>query len=104
MAQQESVTSHNITDNMGKSRKRTPVSTWCCCKSQKEGKKMCHRMFRRRVRTMIHTNQFGKLPYRQWEIVEPWDLGGDGKYYYRALPTDEWYIKLMRKWEYIMEE
>ena len=97
VAQREFATSHNITVIMGKSRKRTPVSTWCCCKSQKQGKQMSHRKFRRREKTMIHTGQFEKLPCRQWVIVDQWDLGGDGKYYYHADPPDEWYIKLMRK-------
>lgn len=38
-----------------------------------------------------------KLPYRQWEIVNQWNLGGDGKRYWFPEPTEEWYIKLMRK-------
>ena len=97
VAQQESVTSHNITDNMGKSRKRTPVSTWCCCKSQKQGKLICHRKFRRKERTLIHSDKFDHLPCRQWEIVRQWDLGGDGKCYFHGDPTEEWYVKLMRK-------
>ena len=97
VAQQESVTSHNITDIMGKSRKRTPVSTWCCCKSQKLGKQVSHRMFRRRERILIHTDMLDLLPFRQWEIVSQWDLGGDGKCYFHGDATDEWYIKLMRK-------
>ena len=97
VAQQKTATSHNITDIMSKSRKRTPVSTWCCCKSQKQGKQFCHRMFRRQERVMIHTNQFERLPCRQWEIVSQWDLGGDGKCYYRGDPTEEWFVKLMRK-------
>ena len=100
VAQQETATSHNITDIMSKSRKRTPVSTWCCCKSQKQGKQFCHRMFRRQERVMIHKNQFERLPCRQWEIVSQWDLGGDGKCYYRGDPTEEWFVKLMRKWEW----
>ena len=43
VAQQESATSPNIRDIMSRSRKRTPVSTWCCCKSQKRGKQFCSR-------------------------------------------------------------
>ena len=54
-------------------------------------------MFRRQERIMIHTNQFARLPYRQWEIVSQWDLGGDGKWYYRGDPKEEWLVKLMRK-------
>ena len=97
VAQRESATSHNITSIMGKSRKRTPVSTWCCCKSQKQRKQMSHRMFRRREHVMLHSEIFENLPLRQWEIVEQWDLGGDGKTYWGHSPGEEWYIKLMRK-------
>ena len=82
---------------MGKSKKRTPASTWCRCKSQKRGKQISHRKFRRREQAMIHAYQYEKLPHRQWEIVSQWDLGGDGKHYCGHAPTAEWYIKLMRK-------
>jgi len=82
---------------MGKSRRRTPVSTFCCCKSQKRGKQTSHRRFRRRERVMIHLMDLDKLPYRQREIVDQWDLGGDGKRYWFPEATEEWYIKLMRK-------
>ena len=97
VAQRESATSHNITNIMGKSRKRTPVCTWCCCKSQKRGKQICHRKFRRSEHTLVCTAQWHKLPFRQWEIVCQWDLGGDGKQYFGHHPNEEWYVKLMRK-------
>ena len=97
VAQRESATSHNITDNMGKSRKRTPVCTWCCCKSQKRGKQISHRKFRRLEQVLVHSEKFDILPNRQWEIVEQWDLGGDGKHYCGHHITEEWYIRLMRK-------
>ena len=97
VARQESVTSHNITDIMGKSKKRAPVSTWGRCKSQKRGKTFCHRKFRRLERIMVNMDRCERLPYRQWEIVGQWDLGGDGKRYYHGNPSEEWYIKFMRK-------
>ena len=97
VAQQESATPHNITDIMGKSRKKTPVCTWCCCKSQKRGKQISHRKFRRLEQVLVHSEKFDVLPKRQWEIVEQWDLGGDGKQYFGHSPSENWYIKLMRK-------
>ena len=97
VAQQESVTSHNITDIMGKSKKKTPVCTWCCCKSQKKGKQISHRKFRRREHLLIVSEKFSKLPNRQWEIVSQWDLGGDGKHYCGHFSEEDWYVKLMRK-------
>lgn len=94
---QEYATAHIITDIMGKSRKKTPACTWCCCKSQKRGKQICHRKYRRHERMFILAGMYDCLPIRQWEVVEQWDLGGDGKHYCGYAPTEEWYIKLMRK-------
>lgn len=82
---------------MSKSRKKTPVSTCCCCKSQKKGKQESHRKFRRRENMLVLSGKYENLPYRQWEIVEQWDLGGDGKVYWGHFPSEEWYIHLMRK-------
>ena len=97
VAHQENATSHNITSILGKSKKKTPACTWCCCKSQKRGKQISHRKFRRKEATYIITGKYELLPIRQWEIVEQWDLGGDGKQYCGHYPDEEWYIKLMRK-------
>ena len=97
VAQQESVTSHNITDIMGKSRKRTPVSTWCCCKSQKKGKQASSRKFRRKAHVLLHQRRDHLLPLKPFEVMSPWDLGGDGKAFFGFHPDEEWFIKLMRK-------
>ena len=82
---------------MGKSKKRTPVCTWCSCKSQKRGKQICHRKFRRREQILILSGEYVQLPFHQWEIVKQWDLGGDGKHYFGHFPCEEWYKILMRK-------
>lgn len=58
---------------------------------------MSHRMFRRREQDFIHLRMFECLPFRQWEIVGQWDLGGDGKTYWGHSPKEDWYVKLMRK-------
>ena len=78
VAQREFATAHNITGNMSKSRKRFPAGTCCCCKSQKRGKQISHRKFRRREHVLMHNQRFEKLPRRQYEITCQWDLGGDG--------------------------
>ncbi len=95
--QREFATSHSITNNMSKSKKRTPVCTWCYCKSQKRGKQISHRKFRRYEQILVQTGEFNKLPFRQWEIVSQWDLGGDGKHFFGYHMTEDWYIRLMRK-------
>ena len=82
---------------MGKSKKRTPISTFCCSKSQKRGKQICHRKYRRIEHMMLRSNNDEHLPIRQYEIVSPWNLGGDGKVYWGHYPDKEWYKKLMRK-------
>lgn len=97
VTQRDVVISHNIQDYMGKSRKRTPISCWVCCKSQKRGKRVCNRKFRRREHQAISVGEYEKLPFLTIEVMSPWDLGGDGKGYFRGDPQEEWFIKLMRK-------
>lgn len=58
---------------------------------------MSHRKFRRKERVLIQTQQFNHLPWRQLEVMEQWDLGGDGKVYWGHYPQEEWYTRLMRK-------
>ena len=76
-----------MTDGMSRSRKKFPAGVVCGCKSQKRGKQVASKRFRRRVR----------LPYRSTELTSPWDLGGDGKCFYGYHPDKEWYAKIMRK-------
>lgn len=45
----------------------------------------------------MRVGEFQSLPLRTFEVMSPWDLGGDGKGYQHGSPTDEWYIKMMRK-------
>lgn len=44
-------------------------------------------------------SKYDSLPIRQIELVDPWDLGGDGKAKWYSLLNDdyEYYLKLMRK-------
>ena len=60
---------------MSRSRKKTPVSTFCCCKSQKRGKQFCHRKFRRKERMMIKTSNYDRLPFLLIQVTNQWDLG-----------------------------
>ena len=97
VAQWDIATSHNIQDKMSRSRKRTPVSCNVCYKSQKKSKRACNRLFRRRTRQLIFMEDYERLPYLPIEVMDPWNLGGDGKSYFHASPQDEFFIKLMRK-------
>ena len=97
VAQQDAGAAHNMTGKMSKSKKKTPVGTICCCKSQKRGKQLCHRKFRRKERTMIQKGDFARLPFRMFEVTEQWDLGGEGKCFFGINHNEEWFVKLMRK-------
>lgn len=69
---------------MSHSRKRTPVITFAKCKSQKEGKKIASKKFRRRVKVrMLHMDEV--LPIKSIEITSTYDLGGDGKIYVKGM-------------------
>ena len=82
---------------MSKSRKKFPGGTCCCCKSQKRGKVVASKRFRRRTRTLIQQRLYEYLPLKSIELTSPWDLGGDGKSFYGFHPGCEWYVKLLRK-------
>ena len=92
----DAATVHNIRDIMGKSKKRTPAGT-CLGRSQKRGKQKSHGRFRRREHMLILSGRFDRLPYRQYEITNQWDLGGDGKCFWGFAPEKEWFIRAMRK-------
>lgn len=94
---QQSVSPHNIYETMSRSRKRMPGSTWCCCKSQKKGKQACSRKFRRKAHVLLHQGKDHLLPFKSFEVMRSWDLGGDGKAFFGFHPEEEWFVKLMRK-------
>ena len=82
---------------MSRSRKRMPGSTWCYCKSQKKGKQASSRKFRRKAHVLLHQGKTHLLPLKSFEVMSPWDLGGDGKAFFGFHPEEEWFVKLMRK-------
>ena len=65
--------------------------------SQKRGKRMCNRLFRRTERQAVCANLFDLLPLRPKEVMNQWDLGGDGKAFHHADSAGEWFLRLMRK-------
>lgn len=82
---------------MSKSRKKFPAGTWCCCKSQKRGKVVASKRFRRRTKVLIQQERYANLPLKSIELTSTWDLGGDGKAFYGFHPECEWYEKVLRK-------
>ena len=72
---------------MSRSRKKVPVSTNACCKSQKRGKVMASKRFRRLVKSMlVQGNE--DLPMKSIEVTSPYELGGDGKQYWKDHTDD----------------
>ena len=75
---------------MSRSRKKVCGGTYAICKSQKKGKRFCHKKFRMAERE-------GREPMRMREMMDSWDMGGDGKTVYTRDKTSELYKKLIRK-------
>ena len=46
---------------------------------------------------LLHQGKTHLLPLKSFEVMSPWDLGGDGKAFFGFHPEEEWYVKLMRK-------
>ena len=65
--------------------------------SQKKGKKVASRRFRRKVKVLMHQESYERLPFFSIELTSPWDLGGDGKSFYGFRSECDWYEKVMRK-------
>lgn len=83
---------------MSRSRKKIAAGTICICKSQKPGKQMCNRRFRRKERRLLNHGRYSKLPFKPREVIDEWDLGGDGKRIYTWPEKDkDSYEKWIRK-------
>ena len=67
---------------MSKSRKKIPVSTVVKCKSQKRGKVMASKRFRRMVKLLLAQDK-EVLPVKSIELTSSYNLGGDGKLYWK---------------------
>ena len=65
-----------------RSRKKFPAGVNCCCKSQKKGKKVASKRFRRKVKVLMHQESYEQLPFLSIELTSPWNLGGDGNSFY----------------------
>ena len=82
---------------MSRSKKKFPAGVWCGCKSQKKGKRVASKRFRRYTKILIAQAKYDLLPKRSIVITSPWDLGGDGKRFYGYHPECEWHARIMRK-------
>jgi hypothetical protein len=72
---------------MSRSYRKTPVTGHSCSTSEKEDKKMCHQMFRARVRTLMNQEEYDKLPFRMREVLDTWSMAKDGKSYWKNAPA-----------------
>ena len=62
-----------------------------------KGKQASNRKFRRKAHVLLHQGKAHLLPFKSFEVMSPWDLGGDGMHFCGFHPDEEWYAKLMRK-------
>ena len=76
---------------MSRSRKKHPGGTIAVCKSQKAGKRLSSRMFRRISRILIKAGR-DVLPMKGKEVVDEWNLGGEGKAFWPE-HDDKWMRK-----------
>lgn len=80
-----------------RSRKKFPAGVNCCCKSQKKGKKVASKRFRRKVKVLMHQESYEQLPFLSIELTSPWNLGGDGNSFYGFRIEYDRNEKVMRK-------
>lgn len=83
---------------MGKSRRRTPISGTCVCRSERTWKELWHRRYRRAVNAAVRADE-DVMPHVR-EISDVWSFGKDGKTYWPKaylVVGPERFRKLMRK-------
>lgn len=80
---------------MARSRRRTPVTGFTHCRSERKDKQAWHRRFRRAVRAALQRED-DLLPHVR-EVSDPWGFGKDGKVYWGTPP--EWSDFARRPWK-----
>ena len=71
---------------MSRSYKKTP-RMGIAGSSEKDDKRICHRMFRARVRTLMNQEDYDRLPFRMREMIDTWSMAKDGKFYWKNAPA-----------------
>lgn len=70
---------------MSRSRRKTPITGWSCCRSEKEWKQRWHRRLRTSIRRHLRqTMDDTRLPHH-YEVSNPWRFGKDGKQWFGGL-------------------
>jgi len=80
---------------MSRSRKKTPIFG-NAGGSEKKDKRLANRMFRRKEKVKIATEQYNDLPIKMDEVMNSWVMSKDGKSYWKNALTWEG-GKAMRK-------
>lgn len=67
---------------MSRSRRKKPITGVTTASSEKEDKKLWHRVFRRKNKQLLNA---GEEPLDIKDVSNPWDMDKDGKVYH-----DDW--------------
>ena len=76
---------------MARSYRKTPIGGLTCKTSEKWDKRKNNRMFRRREKVCIVTENWDRLPYNMNEVRSTWNMAKDGKSWFGEM-KDEIYI------------
>ena len=88
---------------MSRSRRHTPISGITGAESEKKDKKIANKQMRTRTRDLLraamHADEEEDLvfPDHLNEVSDVWDANKDGKHYYGAHESEDWYKRMMRK-------
>lgn len=86
---------------MSNSYKKTPIMGIACCASEKDDKRIAHRIARRSVKQHLNIDAqaFTHIDRREFRFNNVVSFGKDGKHYYGDLRHNEpdFYRKLNRK-------
>ena len=79
---------------MSRSRRKTPISGYCVCRSEKRDKQLNHRRERQAVRQALF-NEDEVMPHTR-EVSDPWSMGKDGKGWFGDYDADT-VARILRK-------
>jgi len=85
---------------MARSYRKTPIDGWTCKTSEKWDKRKNNRMFRRREKVCIVTENWDRLPYNMNEVRNTWDMAKDGKSWFGWMKNSDYtyYNHRYNKW------
>lgn len=85
---------------MSRSYKKYAVTSRTTCASEKNDKRMAHRVFRKRAKQALKNNKFSFLPFRMRDVSNIWCFAKDGKVAWEYLSSHSFFRRIVNDEEF----